>query len=217
MTTSRKTSITLVRSVPKKRARRVEWPLTLRATILVFHHMAPTLMTADELLHASIPDKRTELVRGVLVVREPAGYNHGRVIANLTGRLWSHVERTAAGQLLGAETGFTLFREPDTVRAPDIAFVHRDRQPDPTSRGFVELAPDLVVEVLSPDDRPDETLAKVGDWLQAGTRLVWVIDPERRVARVYRAAGSEASVTEAGELSGEDVLPDFRCPLASIL
>src|SRR5439155_1005832 len=85
--------------------------------------MAPTVMTADQLLHASIPDKRTELVRGVLVVREPTGCNHGRVIAQLTGRLWSHVERAAAGQLLGAETGFTLFRDPDTVRAPDIAFL----------------------------------------------------------------------------------------------
>ena len=182
-----------------------------------FHYMAPALMTADELLHSNIPDKRTELVRGVLVVREPAGYNHGRVIAQLTGRLWSHVERTAAGQLLGAETGFTLFRDPDTVRAPDIAFVHRDRLPDPASRGFVDRAPDLVVEVLSPDDRPGEILGKVGDWLQAGTRLVWVIDPERRTARIYRADGSQTSVTEAGELSGEEVLPGFACPLSSLL
>jgi len=179
--------------------------------------MAPALMTADELLHSNIPDKRTELVRGVLVVREPAGYNHGQVIAQLTGRLWSHVERTAAGQLLGAETGFTLFRDPDTVRAPDIAFVHRDRLPDPASRGFVDLAPDLVVEVLSPDDRPGETLGKVGDWLQTGTRLVWVIDPERRTARIYRADGRETSVTEAGELSGEEVLPGFACRLSSLL
>ena len=179
--------------------------------------MAPTVMTADQLLHASIPDKRTELVRGVLVVREPAGYNHGRVIAQLTGRLWSHVERAAAGQLLGAETGFTLFRDPDTVRAPDIAFVHRDRLPDPASRGFVELAPDLVVEVLSPDDRPGETLAKVGDWLEAGARLVWVIDPDRRTARVYHADGRETSVTEKEDLTGEDVLPGFVCPLATIL
>ena len=182
-----------------------------------FHYMAPALMTADELLHSNIPDKRTELVRGVLVVREPAGYNHGRVIAQLTGRLWSHVERTAAGQLLGAETGFTLFRDPDTVRAPDIAFVHRDRLPDPASRGFVDRAPDLVVEVLSPDDRPGEILGKVGDWLQAGTRLVWVIDPERRTARIYRADGSQTSVTEAVELSGEEVLPGFACPLSSLL
>jgi Uma2 family endonuclease len=94
--------------------------------------------------------------------------------------------------------------------------VHRDRLPDPTSRGFVDLAPDLVVEVLSPDDRPGETLAKVGDWLQAGTRLVWVIDPERRTARIYRADGSVTSVTETEELSGEEVLPGFACPLSSL-
>jgi Uma2 family endonuclease len=179
--------------------------------------MAPTPMTADQLLHANIPDKRTELIRGVLVVREPAGYSHGRVIAQLTGRLWAHVEQTSAGELLGAETGFTLSRDPDTVRAPDIAFVHRDRLPDPTSRAFVELAPDLVVEVVSHDDRLGEVLSKVGDWLEAGTRLVWVIDAQRRVARVYRADGSEASLTEAGELNGEDVLPGFVCRLSTIL
>ena len=174
-------------------------------------------MTADQLLHADIPDKRTELIRGVLVVREPAGYSHGRVIAQLTGRLWTHVEKTSAGELLGAETGFTLFRDPDTVRAPDVAFVHRDRLPDPTSRAFVELAPDLVVEVLSHDDRPGEVLSKVGDWLKAGARLVWVIDIERRLARIYRSDGSESSLTEAGELNGEDVLPGFVCPLSTIL
>src|SRR2546426_11775727 len=182
-----------------------------------FHYMAPPVSTTDNILHSNIPDNRTELVRVVLVVREPAGYNHGRVIAQLTGWLWSHVERTDAGQLLGAETGFTLFRDPDTVRAPDIAFVHRDRLPDPASRGFVELAPDLVVEVLSPDDRPGETLGKVGDWLQAGTRLVWGIALERRAAGIYRADGTETSVTEAGELSGEEVLPGFACPLSSLL
>lgn len=174
-------------------------------------------MTADDLLHTSFPDKRIELVRGVLIVRKPAGYTHGRVIAHLTGRLWSHVEQTGAGEVLGAETGFTLFRDPDTVRAPDVAFVRRDRLPDPASRAFVELAPDLVVEVLSPDDRPGETLAKVGDWLQAGARLVWVIDPERRVARVYRADGSALDLSEEGVLSGEDVLPGFVCRLAAVL
>jgi Uma2 family endonuclease len=74
-----------------------------------------------------------------------------------------------------------------------------------------------VVEVLSPGDRPGETLAKIADWLSAGTRLVWVIDPARRLARVYRLAGRESSVTEEEALDGEDVLPGFSCPLASIL
>ncbi len=178
--------------------------------------MTTPLMTAEELLHANIPDKRTELVRGRLIVREPAGYRHGAVTVNLTGRLFQHVQLTGAGQLLAAETGFTLSRNPDTVRAPDIAFVHRDRLPSET-RGFPEMAPDLAVEVLSLDDRPGETLAKVGDWLEVGTRLVWVIDPERRLARVYRNDGTESVLSETESLLGEDVLPGFACRIASVL
>ena len=115
------------------------------------------------------------------------------------------------------ETGFTLARGPDTVRGPDIAVVRRDRVPSPEPRGFLELAPELMVEVLSPRDRPGEVLAKVADWLTAGTRLVWVVDPERRVARVYRDDGSEAIVGADEALDGEDVLPGFSCPLADVL
>ena len=174
------------------------------------------LMTAEELLHTSMPNKRTELVRGRLVVREPAGYRHGAVVMNLAIRLGQHVELTGAGQLLAAETGFTLFRNPDTVRAPDIAFVRRERIPTDAT-AFPELAPDLVVEVVSPDDRPGETLAKIGDWLEAGVQMVWVIDPERRLARTYRADGTESVLRDADELTGEDVLPGFRCILGSIL
>src|SRR2546422_9111971 len=105
---------------------------------------------------------------------------------------------------------------PDPVRAPDIAFVRRERLPAPEPTGFPDLAPDLVVEVLSPGDRPGEVLAKVADWLTAGTRLVWTVDPERRLARVYRHDGSETMVTAEGALDGEDVLPGFSCSLASI-
>ena len=177
--------------------------------------MTAPLMTAEELLHASVPNKRTELVRGRLIVREPAGYRHGAVTMSLAGRLFQHVNLTGAGDLLTAETGFTLFRNPDTVRAPDVAFVRRERVPAERS-GFAELAPDLVVEVLSPDDRPGETLAKVGDWLDAGARLVWVIDPERRIARIYRQDGSESVLQASDALLGEDVLPGFSCTLASI-
>ena len=178
---------------------------------------SPAPMTAEELLHVCTPDKRVELVRGVLVVREPAGGRHGTVTVTLTIRLGAHVERTRAGQLFAAETGFTLASGPDTVRAPDIAFVRRERLPDPVPAGFPDLAPDLVVEVLSPGDRPGEVLAKVADWLSAGTRLVWVIDPERHVARVYRSDGSETLSTADQALDGEDVVSGFSCPLAAIL
>ena len=176
-----------------------------------------SLLTAEELLRTSKPNKRTELVRGHLIVREPAGWRHGEVTMNLATRLARHVDLTGAGKIVAAETGFTLFRGPDTVRAPDIAFVSRARLPDSPTPGFPELAPDLVVEVLSPDDRPGETLAKVGDWLEAGARVVWVIDPARRQARVYRQDGTEAVLSETDALRGEDVLPGFSCAVSSIL
>src|SRR4029077_17708918 len=152
------------------------------------------LMTADDLLHTPAPHKRTELVRGVLVVREPAGGLHGVVALNLGAELAGYVKRTGAGRVFAAETGFQLATGPDTVRAPDVAFVRRDRLPEPTPRGFPRLAPDLAVEVLSPGDRAGEVLAKVADWLSAGTRLVWVIDPERRLAPGYRHDRGETLV-----------------------
>jgi len=103
------------------------------------------------------------------------------------------------------------------VRGPDVAFVRKDRLPAPIPTSYLEFAPDVVVEVLSPGDRPGEVLAKVGDWLDAGARLVWVLDPERRLARVYRADGTEHMLEETDQLLGEDILPGFSCALASIL
>ncbi len=178
---------------------------------------APARLTADDLLHLNLPDKRTELVRGVLVVREPAGYRHGEVAARIAKVVTDHVDRHGLGCVLAAETGFTLFTNPDTVRAPDVAFVSRARLPDPPPTGFARLAPDLVVEVLSPDDRPGEVLAKVADWLRAGSQLVWVVDPVRRQARVYRADGSESLLAEADTLDGEGVLPGLTVPLSAVV
>ena len=181
------------------------------------HARVPAQMTAEELLHLNLPNKRTELVRGILVVREPAGYQHGDVAARLLSVIANHVYAHDLGRVFAAETGFTVARNPDTVRAPDVAFVSTARLPDPPPRGFAELAPDLSVEVLSPDDRPGEVLAKVADWLSAGSRLVWVVDPIRVSARVYRADGSESMLNETDLLSGEDVLPGFECELRTVV
>jgi Uma2 family endonuclease len=176
------------------------------------------LMTAEELLYMTVPHKRTELVRGRLIVHEPPGGRHGYVAANLAFRLKQHVDLTGAGAVFVGDVGFTLQRDPDTVRGPDVAFVSKDRlPPGPIPHSYLEFAPDLVIEVLSPSDRPGELLAKVGDWLDAGARLVWVIDPERRLARIYRADGTEQILQDTDQLPGEDVLPGFNCPLASIL
>ena len=175
----------------------------------------PTLMTADELQHVYIPDKQVELVKGVLVVRELPGLRHARVAVDLTLRLGVLVREGALGRVY-AEAGFKLASDPDTVRGPDIAFIMRDRIPDPEPTGFAHFAPDLVVEVMSPGDRAGELLAKVADWLSAGTRLVWVLDPARRVARVYRDDGTEQILTADESLDGGEVVPGFSCPLSEI-
>jgi Uma2 family endonuclease len=174
-------------------------------------------MTADELLQLRLPHQRTELVKGVLVVREPTGGRHGRVAMELGRLIANHVAEHGLGQVYAAETGFTLARHPDTVRAADIAFIARERLPDQEPTGFPDLAPDLVVEVLSPNDRPGDTLAKVGDWLSAGTRLVWAVDPARQLARVYRHDGTQSVAPADQALDGEDVVSGFSCPLHSVL
>jgi Uma2 family endonuclease len=178
---------------------------------------AAQLMTAEDLMANPVPNMCTELVAGHLIVREPPGYRHGYVAAQLLLAIGSHVAANRIGRVLAAETGFTLFRKPDTVRAPDVAFISTERLPDRLLHGYPEFAPDLAVEVLSPSDRRGRVLAKIGDWLDAGARLVWIIDPERRHARVYRADGTEAFVDADGMLDGEDVLPRLSIRLTDVL
>jgi Uma2 family endonuclease len=176
----------------------------------------PAALTADELLQLHLPNKRTELVRGQLVVREPAGPRHGEAAVRLAAAIVAHVYPRKLGRVFAAETGFTLRVNPDTVRAPDVAFVRADRLSELPMRGYASIAPDLAVEVLSPDDRPGEVREKIADWLSAGTMLVWVVDPVTRTARVYRPDATETIVGEDGRLDGESVLPGFSCALASI-
>lgn len=175
------------------------------------------LVTADELPWLQPPDKRTELVRGHMLVREPAGFYHGNAAMVIAARLHAFVRQQGLGLVVAAETGFKLFANPDTVRAADAAYVRRERVPDPLPRGFAAFAPDLVVEVRSPNDGAGEVADKVADWLRAGTRLVWVIDPDRRVAQVHRLDGTTSHLATGEALDGEDVLPGFSCPLSEVL
>ena|SRR5689334_8872229 len=176
----------------------------------------PAILSADELLYLSLPDKQAELVRGRLVVREPPGYRHGVVAFAIAARMGEFVHANDLGIVVAAETGFKLFSNPDTVRAADAAFLHRDRAPDPPPPGYLALAPDLAVEVVSPNDSAGEIQAKVGDWLTAGSRLVWVIDPGRKRAVVYRPDGSVDLLGDQDALNGEDVLPGFSCSLSDV-
>ena len=174
-------------------------------------------MTAAEVVHLSLPGKVTELVRGRLVVREPPGTRHGIIAASLGYHLSSFVRNHGLGIVAAQDTGFKIGSDPDTVRAPDVAFIGRERSGLIRDRGYAELAPDLLAEILSPDDRPAEVLAKIADWLEAGTKLVWVVDPDRSEVRVYRRDGSLSVLHEDDALDGEDVLPGFGCPVREVL
>lgn len=156
-----------------------------------------TLLTADELFVLPDDGMRHELVRGELRTRTLAGSEHGMVGMNLAGFVAPHVREGRLGVVFTAETGFRIATDPDTVRAPDLAFVARERVPDAgIPQGFWPGPPDLVAEVVSPSDRYEEVQEKVFDWIRAGTRLVWVLNPRTRTVAVHAAS---ANVPMLGE------------------
>jgi Uma2 family endonuclease len=173
-------------------------------------------MTAEQLERIQIPDKSTELVRGRLIVREPPGTYHGKIAGRLITRVGGFVEAHGLGEVFGQDTGFRIASNPDTVRAPDLAFIARDHLSHIAARGYASVAPDLIAEILSPDDRPGEVIAKIGEWLSAGVKLAWVLDPYRRIAHVHRPDGSLSLVDVDGALEGETALPGFRCALENL-
>lgn len=174
-------------------------------------------MTAHEYARLPEGDTDEELIAG-LVVSEPRPFpRHGRIQTALASRLHEHVRPLRLGVVL-TDTGFLLATKPDTVRAPDVAFVPRDRYDrQEEARGFFRGAPDLAVEILSASNRPEETHGRVADFLAAGSKLVWVVDPDRRAAAVYRTLLAPRRITEDGVLDGEEVLPGFSVTLADLL
>lgn len=175
----------------------------------------PVLMTADELLRRPEDGWRYELVEGRLVRMSPTGWKHGQIVSALFFALAGFVEEQRLGQVIPAETGFWISPpgEPDTVLAPDLAFIRVGREPDVALAGFPRLAPDLVVEVASPSQGRAELGAKALRWLSGGARVVWVVLPEPRVVEVWRGTGIDRSVSAVEDLSGDEVLPGFVLPV----
>lgn len=174
-------------------------------------------VTADELLELSARNNnRYELIRGKVRVMPPAGDEHGYMASSVNARMHIHAEENILGYVFAAETGFLLERNPDLVRAPDVGFVRRERVKGKLGGKYFPGAPDLAVEVVSPNDRADEVQDKVQDWLSHGTQLVWVVEPKSRTVTVYRPDGTANVLQAAGTLDGEDVLPGFRFPLTRL-
>ena len=173
------------------------------------------LFTGDELL-ALGADFHGELVRGRLVEMAPASWGHGNRGNEAAFLITKFVKAKGLGRVFTAETGFYLSRNPDTVRAPDVAFVRAERIPkDADGSGYFDGPPDLAVEVLSPNDRTADVLEKVADVLRAGTLEVWVIDPRARAITVYVPDVPPRVVGEAQPLADSRALPGFAEPVAS--
>lgn len=162
-------------------------------------------------------NEHTELVKGEILKMTPAGHEHGEIALAIGAPLREFVRKHKLGKTYGAETGFILSHNPDTVRAPDAAFVSAERAAKQKRReGFFDGAPDLAVEVVSPEDTAEEIDAKVLEYLEAGTKLVWVLHPKTRTITVYRSLDKVRVLTINDTLDGDDVLPGFAVPMKEI-
>jgi Uma2 family endonuclease len=175
------------------------------------------LMTAEELLRMPRDGMRHELVQGELRTRPLNSAGHGIVAMRASVPVGRYVAEHDLGLSFGAGTGFLIAQNPDTVLAPDFAFVRRDHIP-PTGipRGYWPGPPDLAVEVVSPTDTLFDVEEKVDEWLAAGVAMVWVVNPKRKTVTVYRSPTSSTILTVNDELDGQDVVPGFRCRVSEL-
>jgi Uma2 family endonuclease len=160
---------------------------------------------------------RHELIRGELRSMSPVGGRHGKITLKVGGSLLAHVEAHELGTAGVGDVGFVLAVDPDTVRAPDVCFIRRERVPEtgePT--GYWTIPPDLAVEVLSPNDRSADVNKKVTEWLEFGARLVFVIDPGPRTVAVHRPHAPVRVLTEDDTLDGEDIVPGWSLPVRAL-
>ena len=168
-------------------------------------------MTAEALLDMPADGFRYELIRGELRKMPPTGYAHGKYELSIGASLAAHVKANRLGDACGGDAGFLLGSNPDHVRAPDVAFVRRERvEALGEVSGFFPGAPDLAIEIISPNDRYSEVEEKVEDWLGAGTLAVIVVDPRRRSVKISRSLMDAVVLTEADTLAVEQVVPGWR-------
>lgn len=177
---------------------------------------APRWYTAADLEELSARGLHYELYFGELQEMPLAGGDHGSVGQRLGARASGFVDGRQRGESFLAETGFKLTSDPDTVLAPDWAYISAERLPESFPPGFLPVVPDIVVEVRSPSETPREFSGKIALWLQLGVRLAWALDPVRRTVVVHRP-GTDPRILQVGDvLDGEEVLPGFTVEVAKL-
>ena len=179
----------------------------------------PTLTkqwTEKELLRLPKDDGKYELVNGELELMSPAGFEHGQICMRLGACLTVHVENHKLGCVADGQTGYWM--NSGNLRSPDVSFVSKARLAvlERLPTGFFKGAPDLAVEVFSPGDRTKQLNEKIADYFASGTRMVWVIYPKSRSARIYREPGVKRLISDDEVLDGEDVVPGFSIKLSEL-
>jgi Uma2 family endonuclease len=189
--------------------------MQVRFEMALLQKSEDSLMTGEELLHR--PDLNPcELVNGRVVPLSPTGYVHGEIELDLGGELRSWARSTGLGRASVGEVGIYTRRNPDTVRAGDVVYISNERFARKGTSGYLDVAPELVVEVLSPDDRKSDVITKVKEYLSAGVDRVWVVDSKLQTILAYRSM-EEVQQLKAGDvLADEELLPGFRLPLADL-
>ena len=178
---------------------------------------SPKLVTAEELLEMDSRDIKGELIRGVFCERMSEGMEHGEITILLASGMINFVRPRRLGRVIGGDSGVFLEKGPDTVRDPDLAYISADKLPlDVRVKGYLEVIPDLVTEIISPSDRPAQIHDKTRMWLSYGVRIVWEVYPERREVWVHRLGHPYTVLGEDDTLDGDDVIPGFSIPVRDI-
>ena len=172
-------------------------------------------VTGEELFRR--PDlEPCELVEGRIVPMSPTGFLHGDFELELGGALRAWARQTGRGRAVGGEVGIYVRRDPDTVRAADLLYISHERLAGRTPAGYLDVAPELVVEILSPDDRWDDVMEKLAEYFAAGVDRVWVVAPKLRSVFAYRSLTESRQLGEEDILSDEEILPGFSLPVGQL-
>ena len=180
--------------------------------------MATTkLMTAEDLWEMGEDARFCELIRGELACMSPASGKHSQTTGVIFGHLWTFARHDRSHEVFESSAGYIIARDPDVVLAPDVSVVRSERfPPDGPRRRFMDLVPDLVVDVISPSERPGHITTKIVTYLNTGVRIVWLVDLENRSITVHAADRPPRTLTIDDELDGGEVLPGFRLRVADI-
>ena len=174
-------------------------------------------LTAEDLLRLSSEGVKGELIRGVLCETVPVGEEHGHIAGIFITYLNVHIRPRRLGRTGGTDVGVLVQRDPDTVREPDVYYVSSDKLPlDARVQGYLEVPPELVVEIVSPSDRQDAVNDKTLMWLSLGVLMVVEVYPAERALMVHRPNAPAVALTGEDELDGGEVLPGFKLPLSEI-